>query len=284
MGRLVSNGQQVSIFAGSSTGVHFISQAEQKLQMLRIHTDSFPSGVYSLYLNSIWSTPPKNSDADLIAAIVAQLPPNTEEIVEAAIDHWTPLYPIVHKPTTLSALRHLLASPATSTLAILHQTLHLLALGTINHPNPSCPHFHTHHFLCTSEPYHALTTPLTPLLLSAAPSLPTLQALVLAQLYAQLSTRPSLATHLNGAAVRLAQSLGLHRHSQRFRFDALDSELRRRAWHSQHALDAFGSAAAGLPRLVRERDVDADECARAASDDAVTRLDVGAPLPGERSA
>lgn len=54
IGRLVSNDDGVSMFAGSSTGVHFISQAEQHMQKLRIYDHTFPSSIYGLHLRNIW--------------------------------------------------------------------------------------------------------------------------------------------------------------------------------------------------------------------------------------
>ncbi|KAF5534514.1 transcriptional activator acu-15 [Fusarium phyllophilum] len=45
-----------------------------------------------------------------MADVIAQLPPNTIDIVEATIDRWTPLYPIVHKSSTIVAIQGLLSS------------------------------------------------------------------------------------------------------------------------------------------------------------------------------
>ncbi|OJD35244.1 transcriptional activator protein [Diplodia corticola] len=262
MGRLVLNDQQVPMFAGSSTGVHFISQAEQKLQMLNIHPESLPSRVYSLYLNSVCNAPPTDPSPHLAASFIAHFPPNAEHIISNAIDQWTPLYPIVHKQSTLAAFRSLLQTPNTGDhLCTIYQTLILLALGSVGSPC-SNPTPHPHHFLCSSDPYYALSTALTANLLEHRPCLPALQALVLAQIYLQLSARYPAASHLCGTAVRLAQTLGLHRHSARFKFDAPTTEARRRAWWCVYALDAFASAHHGMPRLIRDRDVDADMVTR----------------------
>ncbi|KKY13144.1 putative 3-carboxy-muconate cycloisomerase [Diplodia seriata] len=235
MGRLVLNDQQVPMFAGSSTGVHFISQAEQKLQMLKIHPESLPSGVYSLYLNSLSNAPPPAPFPHLAASYIAQFPPDAEQIIARAIDRWTPLYPIVHKPSTLAAFRSLLRNPVAADndddqLCTIHQTLLLLALGTINVPCNNPQHTHHHHPLCLSDAYYAAASTAGALTSRLPGSLPALQALVLAQLYLQLSSRYPAASHLGGTAVRLAQTLGLHRHSARFKFDPPATELRRRAW------------------------------------------------------
>ncbi|WZH49521.1 fungal-specific transcription factor domain-containing protein [Fusarium acuminatum] len=105
---------------------------------------------------------------------------------------------------------------------------------------------------------------------------------------------------ISGLATRLAQTLGLHRHSDRFKFDPLETELRRRAWWCQYSLDAyasnsntravallltpsrFSSAYHGMPRLVRDQDVDTD-LPTSVDHDLLSRTHVEFPLPGERS-
>ncbi|KXH63313.1 hypothetical protein CSAL01_00930 [Colletotrichum salicis] len=279
MGRLVSNDDQTAMFAGSSTGVHFISQAEQQLQMLRIHTETFPSSIYSLYLHNIWGPSPKDTESQVVAAMISQLPLDAAGILETTIDHWTPLYPIVHKHSTVEALRHLIGDPEHGDISLLYQILGLLALGTLGHPG-FCVQSH-HHFLCHSEKYYAMSAALTNQL-QERPSLPTLQGLEIAQIYLQLSSRYSAASQLGGMATRMAQNLGLHRHSQRFKFDPLETELRRRVWWCQYSLDTFSSAYHGMPRLIRDQDVDTDLPSRV-DHDQVSRHSVAFPLPGERS-
>ncbi|KAH7468082.1 hypothetical protein FOMA001_g14996 [Fusarium oxysporum f. sp. matthiolae] len=220
MGRLVADDRQAPMFGGSTTGVHFISQAEQQLQLLHMHKDALPSCAYGLYLHSPWGAS-VHSSASPVVDIIAQLPPNTIEIVEATIDRWTPLYPIVHKSSTIDAIHGLLSSYQSPgyDVVILYQTLALLALGMSGQKRDS---------------------------------------------------------------TRLAQTLGLHRHSDRFKFDPLETEVRRRAWCCQYSLDAFSSAYHGMPRLIRDQDVDTDFPA-SVDHDLLSRTHVEFPLPGERS-
>ncbi|TEA22549.1 Transcriptional activator protein acu-15 [Colletotrichum sidae] len=266
------------MFAGSSTGVHFISQAEQQLQMLKIHNDTFPSSVYNLYLDNIWDSPPKEEHSRLIAFMVTQFPADAAGILETTIDRWTPLYPIVHKHSTLEEFHRLCEDPEEGDLGILCQILGLLALGTLGLPG-TCAKDHQH-FLCLSERYYAMSASLTSKL-QEKPCLKTLQGLEIAQLYLQLSSRYSVASQLGGMATRMAQNLGLHRHSQRFKFDPLETELRRRLWWCQYALDTFSSVYHGMPRLIRDQDVDTDLPSRV-DHDQVSRESVAFPLPGER--
>ncbi|RFN48047.1 putative transcription activator protein acu-15 [Fusarium flagelliforme] len=280
MGRLVADDRQASMFGGSTTGVHFISQAEQQLQLLQMHKDALPSCAYGLYLHSPWGSSIQSFGSPLVD-IIAQLPPSTIQIVEATIDRWTPLYPIVHKSSTIDAIQKLLSSyqVTSSDVAILYQTIGLVALGTIGQKG-DCLQQHDH-FLCVSEPFYMISASLLDRVIGQ-PSLQSLQGLVITQIYLQLSGRYSTASHISGVATRLAQTLGLHRHSGRFKFDPLETELRRRAWWCQYSLDAFSSAYHGMPRLIRDQDVDTD-LPTSVDHDLLSRTHVEFPLPGERS-
>jgi hypothetical protein len=132
MGRLVADDRQAPMFGGSTTGVHFISQVEQQLQLLHMHKDALPSCAYGLYLHSPWGAS-VHSSASPVADIIAQLPPNTTEIVEATIDRWTPLYPIVHKSSTINAIQRLISLCQSSgfDIVILYQIVTLFALGLV---------------------------------------------------------------------------------------------------------------------------------------------------------
>ncbi|SCN71339.1 probable transcription activator protein acu-15 [Fusarium fujikuroi] len=280
MGRLVADDRQAPMFGGSTTGVHFISQAEQQLQLLHMHKDALPSCAYGLYLHNPWGAS-VHSSASPVVDIITQLPPNTIEIVEATIDRWTPLYPIVHKSSTIDAIQGLLSSYQSPgyDVVILYQTLALLALGMVGQKR-DCIQQHNH-FLCASEPFYMISTTLLERVVGQT-CLQSLQGLVITQLYVQLSGRYSTASHISGLATRMAQTLGLHRHSDRFKFDPLETELRRRAWWCQYSLDAFSSAYHGMPRLIREQDVDTD-FPTSVDHNLLSRTRVEFSLPGERS-
>ncbi|KAH6696999.1 fungal-specific transcription factor domain-containing protein, partial [Plectosphaerella plurivora] len=283
MGRLVNNDQGVAMFAGSTTGVHFVSQAEQQVQMLRIDAGKFPSSIYSLHLHDLWGfTSQRPSHHEVVRAIVTGLPLNAEHVLTAAINRWTPIYPVVHANTTLDAFRELMDidNPLNDkSVAVLHQILGLLALGSIGHGG-LCEKQHFH-FLCLSETHYAASTTILDKVLEQ-PCLQALQALEIMQVYLQVSSRYTMASHFGGIATRLAQSLGLHRHSQRFRFDPLETELRRRVWWCQYSLDTFSSTYHGLPRLIRDQDVDTD-LPTSVDHELLSRSHVAFPLPGEGS-
>ncbi|KAH7030620.1 fungal-specific transcription factor domain-containing protein [Microdochium trichocladiopsis] len=281
MGRLVPNDGGVSLFAGSTSGVHFVSQTEQTMQQLRLSTNQYPNSAYSLHLHSVARLGTQEDDLTLIANIVPQIQSNAITVIESTIDFLTPLYPAIHKPSSLPVYRHLLVgSGCKYPLVQLYQVLLLLAIGSIATPSPSCSRRHSH-LLCHAEYYYSLATVISARAMTVS-CLETLQGLVLAQIYLQVSSRGEEALQLGGVATRMAQSLGLHRHSARFKMSPLETEMRRRLWGCQSTLDTFASTYHGMPRLIRTQDVDADN-PTPVDHDQMSASQIAFPLPGERS-
>jgi hypothetical protein len=198
----------------------------------------FPSSAYSLHLHELIDhASQRHGDADLLRSLLSRLPADADELLYTAISRLTPIYPIVHEDTTVRALAELRSWSRpmdTSAFATLHLILSLLAIGAIGRQG-TCSKDHLH-FICLSEVYYAFSTAIYDRILEK-PCLQTLQALEVSQIYLQLSSRKQVSSQLSGTATRLAQTLGLHRHSQRFRFDPLEAEIRRRSWWCQYALD-----------------------------------------------
>lgn len=238
MGRLVCDDRGVAMFAGSTTGVHFASQAEQHMQILHETPQMFPSSAYGLHLHDLGGHQShRNGDMDLLRHLLSRLPPDADDLLYTAISRLTPIYPVVHESTTIRALGDLKSWSRpmdVSAFATLHLILSLLAIGAIGRQG-ACSRDHLH-FTCLSEVYYGLSTAVHDRILEK-PCLQTLQALEVSQIYLQLSSRKQVSSQLSGTATRLAQSLGLHRHSQRFRFDPLEAEVRRRSWWCQYTLD-----------------------------------------------
>ena len=239
MGRLVSNDQGTAMFGGSSTGVHFVTQADQQQRVAHNRLDAFPNAVFSLYLHNIWGAPTSHDYSLTIPSIVSQFPPDSEKIIGETISYWAPLYPIFHKPSAIDTFRQCFQQPESSDIYTVYQALALLSLGTFtfsqlegsHYPTSNGPH-------SPSELYYSLSATLLDAILER-PCLQSLQGLVIMQIFLQVSCRHAVASQLGAAASRLAQTLGLHRHSQRFKFDPLSSEIRKRVWWCQYSLDVF---------------------------------------------
>jgi hypothetical protein len=87
-----------------------------------------------------------------------------------------------------------------------------------------------------SKRYHSYAIPLYHKVIATG-SLASLQALLLLIVYYQATAQHHLVSTTVGSAVRLAQSLGLHRHARRFKFCAGETEIRKRIWWCVYIFD-----------------------------------------------
>lgn len=81
----------------------------------------------------------------------------------------------------------------------------------------------------TRVTYRNLMTVLMPIV-ESLDTLSSVQAVALVSLFACMSGHVSLMSRLNGRLVQTAQTLGLHRHSRRFKFGQGQIEMRKRLW------------------------------------------------------
>ena len=68
-------------------------------------------------------------------------------------------------------------------------------------------------------------------------TLPTLQCLVLAQMYCIAKADYNKLLHYKGMAISLSLRLGLHQNQKRFSLGALTSEMRKKVFWSLYTLD-----------------------------------------------
>ncbi|KAL4879958.1 fungal-specific transcription factor domain-containing protein [Aspergillus karnatakaensis] len=85
---------------------------------------------------------------------------------------------------------------------------------------------------------------------------------------------------LNGHMVRIAQSLGLHRHARRFRMGVGEIELRKRLWWWIYTFDRITALVHGLPPLINDNDVDQDMPTDCRLQD-LDATELVHPLPGQ---
>ncbi|CAG8103286.1 unnamed protein product [Penicillium olsonii] len=109
-----------------------------------------------------------------------------------------------------------------------------------------------------------------------------LQALALFALFNQLSGHCLTLTTMSGIMVRLAQSLGLHRHARRFKMGVGEIELRKRLWWWVYVFDRYTSILHGIPPLINDVDVDNDLPIDCHLQD-LEAAELSHPLPGERT-
>ncbi|QPG96595.1 Transcriptional activator protein acu-15 [Epichloe festucae Fl1] len=85
--------------------------------------------------------------------------------------------------------------------------------------------------------------------------LSTLQCLILAQLYCTIRADNKRVQQFKGLAVALSHRLGLHQNQRRFSFGVLTLETRKKVSWTLYTLNCFTSATLGLPKLLKEEDV-----------------------------
>ena len=111
-------------------------------------------------------------------------------------------------------------------------------------------------------------------------TLPVLQCIILAQVYCLARGDYNKLTYYTGVAVNLSNRLGLHQSQKRFPLGALTRETRKKVFWTLYTLDAFAAAALGLPKLIKDVDVETEDPADV-DDENVNEKGFQATLPGE---
>ncbi|KAE8360070.1 hypothetical protein BDV27DRAFT_162012 [Aspergillus caelatus] len=298
LGRLVLGDGNSEFFAGSTTGVHFVLSAQQLYQTTFSSQEHFPECLFRLHIlrsNELTVAWERNKsfesclvDGQLASAnIFESLRNHLRNLgvvaVRKAFDKyqqcWGILYPVLLSKQFLDTFDDTINDAWTTPIEphlripFLLQVYALIALDNVHRGTTATE----------SEPlsYH-LDTILSNLLgqMPCRGDIPSLQGLILYLLYLQTTLQHSLAIRICGMIVRLAQSLGLHRHTRRFKHQPGESELRRRIWWSVYVLDVQSSILYGLPRNIQTADTDTDLPTNADYDD-MHSDQLSYPLPGE---
>lgn len=249
MGRLVQTTSGIDRFAGSSTGVHFIHSAEQKSLQISDSAKVFDRSVYKLHTlpqpmslhnrSQRSSSEPQHS---LPSLILSESKSYYLSKVERFFHCWGSTYPILALQQFYDGAHRILdqvhecVSPISNTnFCSLHKIYLILAINAWDDPELN------NDLLTDNAPYYFNLALQTRLRSVEQGDLSTLQSLILMSIFLQLSGQHSLLTSVSGEAVRLAQSLGLHRHSRRFKFCEGEVELRNRIWWAVHRLDTYAN-------------------------------------------
>lgn len=237
LGRLVPVGTGL-MFAGSTTGVHFIRSVEQKWQALSDSSESFSETLFRLHAlpqTTMLYPPPSSSQASSFTQeSVLQL---SKEYyltrVQRFLMRWSTTYPIFCRRQLFDSFAKVLDQRSGSCMPItgspaLYQLLLVLAIDAWDALNVEND---VHALLYynaarTYEPeaFHEL-------------HLEAVQAHILNAIFLQLIGKHGPLAAAVGAAVRAAQCIGLHRHPRRFKICAGETELRTRLWWCISILD-----------------------------------------------
>lgn len=249
MGRLVLDSIGGERFAGSTSGVHFVLSVQKTLQNRHIRQHPFPESCFRLHLLEPCSSSAElldltNIDPGLPCAFIENfqhyfpMPVSfyTQQI-NGFVDAWGALCPVL-APSDLSKSISRLSSSTSPDLSgvsddallALFQVCVVLLINPISDTAGRADSF--------TSTYWAFIRIMAPRLISKG-DLPSLQALIIFSFYLQITGQILLMAQMNGILVRLAQSLGLHRHSRRFKFIEGQVEMRRRMWWWIYLYDKY---------------------------------------------
>ncbi|KAM0557237.1 hypothetical protein ACHAPJ_005501 [Fusarium lateritium] len=255
-----------SYFMGASSGRTFIEAFKRKIQETGKPTTDFNPEAF-LHIQGCKSLGPKSPEQSL------KLPPRlfSDRCVNVYFQEWAPLFPILHKPTFLHIYEEFVADPekikSNHKLAQLYLVFNIAALSS---DNPDLAQLAT----CEQQWQTALDAILM------ENTMNTLQCLTLALLYCTMRSDYKRLQHYKGIAVGLSHRLGLHQSQKRFSFGALTIETRKKVFWTLYTLDCFSAAILGLPKLLKEEDIQA-EYPCDTDDEYVTEKGFQPTLPGE---
>ncbi|KAE8153959.1 fungal-specific transcription factor domain-containing protein [Aspergillus avenaceus] len=286
LGRMVVGEGNAEFFAGSTTGVHFILSVQQKYQSVFDPGEHFPECLFRLHLmQPIGSSVVPDEDMHLgkdvgknlhLSMNLCELQYNHlhslgKTMIESAFEWyqqcWGMLYPVLLPKQFFNALNETLSYQRTSPTDYKMNVPFLLQVNKTSSPVSSHRHLE-------GSTYDMILRDLYAQMPSRG-GLSHLQDLVLYLLYLQATYRHSSAIRVCGMAVRLAQSIGLHRHTRRFKYSPGEAELRKRLWWSVQSSILYG-----LPRTIRSADTDTDLPINTDYEDMYCDK-LSFPLPGE---
>lgn len=202
--------------------------------------------------------------APSVAAQLGQAPPLTmaRELMMAYFKVWHPLFPFLHGPTFLQAMESLYSDPASSSSPA-------DAFSSDDHSNACWSTIFQCVFNLASllrpdlrlPPESQIESPssIYPLLgtLSCRHDIPSLQALLAAQLYLVAKMSLRTASTVGGCVLRSMLHAGLHRCPFRYKqLSSHDRQLRKRIFWCAYAIDRYLSQVLGLPLGIQDSDID----------------------------
>ncbi|KAJ5092842.1 hypothetical protein N7456_008703 [Penicillium angulare] len=245
MGRLVHDEIGVGRFAGSTTGIHFVLSVEQQCQKVLNLPSSFPESCFRLFLAQTSS---------------ANINWTTENF---QIDH-----------SEISTLFNHSSSFYCDQVDLF-----------ISEWEAFCPVLVRKQLMTDVKlAIERVHDPRNPQAIDHATLLTLLVILIINGLGHSTSAQNSNTERFIIMANALTnKSLGLHRHSRRFKMKPCEVELRKRLWWWVYNFDVITSLLHGLPSLIHDVDVDNDMPLDCHIND-LDAADISHPLPGERTA
>lgn len=259
-----------SYFMGPSSGRSFVDTFKVKVQESGKPCSEFKS---EAFFATRKKDNPSNPSTKKSSSYIASRTPSriaSDQMINIFFQEWAPLFPVVHRPTVLKAYADYVNEPEgvkdNYSLAQLNLIFGIAALSAEwNKQN--------------AQGFELQWEAALDAVLSEN-TLPTLQCLVLAQIYCIAKADYSKLLRFKGMAISLSHRLGLHQSQKRFSLGALTSETRKKVFWTLYTLDCFSAALLGLPKMLNENDIYAEYPADV-DDENVSERGFQSTLPGE---
>lgn len=251
MGRMVHDQANVGRFAGSTTGVHFVASVEDLCRRSRPNLKVFPEVCFRMYIiesqsmggilhnETCWYTaaPQRQPIADLLNRPVEFYISQSDTFNDA----WAAFCPVLPSGMFAADVKHVISrihaqsTPDARSCSAAGTLLTVMLVNNLSYDGQQIddagPSGNTDYLPAIRELHQHII---------AHGDLPSLQSLLVYAFYLQITNQTSQLVQINGVLVRIAQSLGMHRHARRFRFTESETELRKRMWWWIYSFDQYG--------------------------------------------
>ncbi|KAF2774310.1 hypothetical protein EJ03DRAFT_303824 [Teratosphaeria nubilosa] len=267
-----SAGGADSYFAGTSIASTFIEAFKHKLQESGRSTTDIDTelllGTNYQAAADLPLTPPEPA-----SPVVWKAPPRlvSDQLVNIFFQEWAPLCPVLHRPTFLGLYEKYVAdSDAVTDKTAIAQLNLVFGISSLSNGTRSSADLESFQLQWRAAIDSILTEN----------SLAALQALILAQIFCiQQGDLVRLLTY-KGLSTTLSARLGLHQSQKRFALGTLTCETRKKVFWTLYTVDCFTAVLLGLPKHVKDEDVNCEYPADA-DDEYVTERGFQPTLPGE---
>jgi hypothetical protein len=243
---MVCDKDGIGRFAGIATGAHFLKTFEVIRSIYPHVGNPIPDPCYSLFLASPtlqpsrtdtpgvdWGVSPIYEEATWSSSVqyfVRNCLSDYIEQLNIFIQNWEAFCPIVVPEELKEDVSRLFIESASHSLPTDTRYATLMTITMVYAIN-ALYNFNQEHPIQISERvcYISMARQLKPSAISHG-CIKSLQALSLLAFYGQITGQKTCLREHSGGLVRIAQSLGLHRHSRRFQMTVGENELRKRLW------------------------------------------------------
>lgn len=245
--RLINVEGRDGMYMGASSGTTFVDTLKQRMKEGGRYTVEFET-------EQFFQGQPCAIATDSVPQLEGIKPPPrllSDHLLVSYFQEYHPLFPVLHRPTFLSTYEKLVADSTSAASLPAHDVAKLFlvfAIALQQHDPSNGPEQRSFDF----QWRRALNSVLS------ETSLDTVQCLVLAQLYCFSRGDYAKLLHYKNLAVGIALRMGLNHSQRKFALGALGGEMRKRAFWCIYCLDGFSAAMLGLPKLLREDEIDAE--------------------------